>query len=345
LGTVPNKPNPTPSQPNLDQAKFDLEKDRVEEDLKIRRDELELKRRDSAKSAWSSPLLIAIIGLSTTIIVSIVQNYYQSKASRDIESRKSEANSNLERQKFEAALIQKALESGSQREAQQRFQSYLDLGLIKDESILAQIKKYVASPGGIPVQPQTAVRIDDNYKGLARRAAKLSPGTGPIQSFGDLKDLIASLPPDAKMLSRASPVTNDPNSARVTEEQGNVHVRAFLYAAIREASNDFHLIVGRAPGSQPEMYMIMVISGLPPGTSPAFAQLSAARAAFAKFFGNNLPDAIYSFYQPPIPVEVEGSLFFNVARANGPKPGPQSLKSHMPTVWEVHPITKIIFEP
>ena len=42
---------------------------------------------------------------------------------------------------------------------------------------------------------------------------------------------------------------------------------------------------------------------------------------------------------------VEGSLFFDMSHATGTPPGPSSLRPNMPTIWEVHPITRIVFEP
>jgi len=87
----------------------------------------------------------------------------------------------------------------------------------------------------------------------------------------------------------------------------------------------------------------MEISGLPPHTNkfPAFDKIKEARDAFKDFFGGNLPGTSYDFYDPPRPVTIEGSLYFDMSHATGPHPGPQSLKSRMPTVWEVHPITSI----
>jgi hypothetical protein len=87
----------------------------------------------------------------------------------------------------------------------------------------------------------------------------------------------------------------------------------------------------------------MELSGLPPSGSESFDKLKAVRDVFEKFFGNHLPGLRYDFYSPPIPVEIEGSLFFEAARVVGVRPGPPSLKSRMPVVWEVHPITKIVF--
>jgi len=153
------------------------------------------------------------------------------------------------------------------------------------------------------------------------------------------------LPADNAMTSHDPPITTEANSARVDEEQRNVRVRAFLYAASKEESNDYQLVIGRAPGSQPERYMLMRVSGLPPSTSESFPQLSNARAAFKNFFKENLPGFTYDFFNPPVPVEIEGSLLFNITRAAGAKPGPSSLRDQIPTFWQVHPITRITFEP
>ncbi|MGH9871735.1 MAG: pYEATS domain-containing protein [Pyrinomonadaceae bacterium] len=184
----------------------------------------------------------------------------------------------------------------------------------------------------------------DNYQGIARQVAKLSIGKGPVENFKELKDLIDSLPPDSTMMAHVPPITNNANSARVKEEQRNIRVRAFLYAARKERNNDFALIVGRNE-SLPEMYMIMDMSGLPPLSSKSFPQLNAARTQFKDFFGSGLPGVSYDFYYPPIPVEVEGSLFFNYGH-NFDKPGPKSLRSRIHSKhWEVHPITKIVFNP
>lgn len=190
-----------------------------------------------------------------------------------------------------------------------------------------------------------AAPAGDNFNGTARKAAKLSVGTGKTEQFADLKDLIASLSAEANMINHKPPITTTATSGRVKEEQRNIHVKAFLYAASMEADNDFHLIIGRDPKKHPELYMTMELSGLPPKNSASFKQLQAARAAFKKFFANNLPGTGYNFSVPPIPVEIEGSLFFDMTHATGSRPGPKSLKSRMPTIWEVHPITKIIFEP
>jgi hypothetical protein len=194
--------------------------------------------------------------------------------------------------------------------------------------------------------PRAAPPPGDAFGGKERRAAKLSIANAPTESFTDLKDLIESLTSDDDMLNHDPEITKDRDSDRVDEEKRNVRVRAFLYAASHEADNDFHLIIGRPPTSS-EMYMTIEVSGLPPQGSASFARLKSARDAYKGFFGGDLPHTTYDFYDPPIPVEVEGSLFFDVSHGSDPNshPGPGQLRPHIPTIWEVHPVTKISFEP
>jgi hypothetical protein len=182
----------------------------------------------------------------------------------------------------------------------------------------------------------------DNYVGTDRKAAKLSKATAAIENFADLRDLINSLAQESVMVKLK--IKRDATSGRVQQEKRNVKVQAFLYASSKEADNDFHMIIGRDPSLTPEMYMTMEMSGLPPKNNAAFdfADLNAARNAFKNFFGAaHLPQAHYDFYHPPIPVQIEGSLFWDATHSTGQRPGPQSLKSRMPVIWEVHPVTSI----
>lgn len=188
----------------------------------------------------------------------------------------------------------------------------------------------------------------NSFKGTARKAAKLSIASATTEKFSDLKDLIKSLAPENDMKNHDPVITTASTSNRVKEEKRNIRVPVFLYAASREDDNDFHLILGRDPDKSPEIYMTMELSGLPPSSSASFKKLKAVRDAFTKFFDDNfegdLPGTSYDFYDPPIPVEVEGSLFFDMSHASGSRPGPKSLKSRMPVIWEVHPISKMTFE-
>lgn len=187
--------------------------------------------------------------------------------------------------------------------------------------------------------------LGDAFKGKARKAAKISIVSAQTESFNDLKKLIASLVPDDDMANHEPPIKKTQTSGRVKEEKRNVRVRAFIYAASRESDNDFHIIIGRDPNASEVMFMNVELSGLPPQSSTHFARLKAVRKVYKDFFSADLPGETYDFYDPPIPVEVEGSLFFDINHATGSKPGPSSLVDDIPTVWEIHPITGLTLEP
>jgi hypothetical protein len=187
----------------------------------------------------------------------------------------------------------------------------------------------------------------DAFQGTARKAAKIAIANAETEVFADLADLIASLPAEADMIQRDPPIRKTATSRRVREEKRNVRVRAFLYAASAEDDNDYHLIVGRDV-SEPPMYMTMELSGTPRRNSRHFNRLKAARDAFKAFFATNplgLPGGSYDFYDPPIELDVEGSLFFDITHAVGGRPGPQDLRPDMPVIWEIHPISRIVLEP
>lgn len=193
--------------------------------------------------------------------------------------------------------------------------------------------------------PAKLRKVGDTFQGTARRASKVSIPDALVEEFVDLLDLIDSLPSREQMVDHTPPITDDANSKRVFEERRNVRLRVWLYAASREDDNEFHLILGRAPGIMPEAFMTMELAGLPRSDSNAFARLKATRDAYKHFFGNKMPGGTYHHYDPPIPVEIEGALFFDINHAHGTPPGPKKLRDRMPTVWEVHPISNIVFEP
>ncbi|MFL6414788.1 MAG: hypothetical protein ACJ74Y_03860, partial [Bryobacteraceae bacterium] len=82
--------------------------------------------------------------------------------------------------------------------------------------------------------------------------------------------------------------------------------------------------------------------GLPPSDSPFLRTLKTARNEFKLFFRNALPADGYDKYTPAIPVQVVGSLFFDVDHPTG-EVGPLGLKPQ--TSWEIHPVSDIQFEP
>jgi hypothetical protein len=191
--------------------------------------------------------------------------------------------------------------------------------------------------------PAAMAAAGDSFKGKDRKAAKLSISSKPVEQFIDIKTLIGSLAGEAGMINHDPEITRAQNSKRVKEERRNVRARAWIYAASREGDNDFHLIVGRDP-TKSRMFVTMEISGLPPASAASRNRLEKVRDAYMGFF-TDLPGTGYDFYKPPIPVEIGGSLFFDITHATGGRPGPKDLRPDMPVIWEVHPVTHLVFEP
>lgn len=191
-----------------------------------------------------------------------------------------------------------------------------------------------AAPAAMAVQ-------GDNFAGTARKVAKLSKATGHLEHLADVKALIASLASDDDMKNHDPEILPDATFNRVQEEERNVQLKAWIYAASREADNDFHLIVGRDPGASEPMYMTMEVSGLPAHNAATFAAIKAARDTFTGAV-QKTPGAGYDFYDPPIAVEIGGSLFFDITHATGGRPGPKDLRGDMPVIWEVHPVLHLV---
>lgn len=194
--------------------------------------------------------------------------------------------------------------------------------------------------------PPLALAVpSDKFAGKARKAAKLSISSAKTVTYTSLKKLVDTLPAHAVMKKHKPKISTTATSKRVAEEERNVKLKAFIYAASREDDNDYHLIIGQALTAAAEIYMTMELSGLPTKSSKSYKKLKKARDAYQTQFAGQLPGARYDFYDPPVPIEVAGSLFWDVSHASGGRPGPQSLRAKIPTVWEVHPITSIKFNP
>lgn len=178
-----------------------------------------------------------------------------------------------------------------------------------------------------------------NFGGTARKTAKTSFATAPLEQYADLPSLLARLDTDSFMQSdmRANNIRRGVDSDRIAREKRNVQVQAFLYAASREDDNDFHLILGSGRSNQE--FLNVEISGLPQGG--ARDRLEDVQKQFTRLhtdLGIRLPGGSYQFYNPPIPVTVIGSLFYDNDHAPG-QVGPQ--RARPKTAWEIHPVSSI----
>jgi hypothetical protein len=187
----------------------------------------------------------------------------------------------------------------------------------------------------------------EQFDGQDRKRAKLSIGSGQLETFDDLKALLAQLPTDKFMgTEHDPPIMTDSTSVRVDEEQRNVHVKqAWIYTYTREGDEDYHVILGTDPKAKKKTFFDMEVSGLPsPGASDE-SDLKKARDEFTNHFG--ITGCISSYteglFAHPVEVEVTGSLFFDKLHFKE-----HSVIGHgiakPKRYWEIHPATEIIFK-
>ena len=193
-------------------------------------------------------------------------------------------------------------------------------------------------PRGVFVAPSK-----DNFIGTDRKAAKISIADGQVVTHADVGELLAHLPDtDDNMIHHQPPISKSADSQRLSEEQQNVLVEAgFIYAIAKEKDNDYHVILGTAPGSSPQ-FLNVEVSGLPQ-SGPFRAPLKQVRDKFQQHLGTVISGPGYhNFAENPIPVRITGSLFYDIDHPPGAV-GPTGLKPA--TAWEIHPVTDIEFEP
>jgi hypothetical protein len=111
--------------------------------------------------------------------------------------------------------------------------------------------------------PSKAVSPDsgDIFAGTDRRDPKTSVATGGLKSFSTVAALRSSFPKDNYM--KGLGITRAPDSERTLEEQYNVSVEGYIYAASKESDNDFHLIVGDKNCAAGDCFINVEVSGLP----------------------------------------------------------------------------------
>jgi len=138
-------------------------------------------------------------------------------------------------------------------------------------------------------------------------------------------------------------ITRAPDSERTPQEQYNVSVDGYIFAASKESDNDFHLIVGDKDCATGGCLINVEVSGLPQDPAESsYPTLSAVRAKFLGYFKTHQPTRGYMKFDPPIAATLTGSVFFDVDHPAGAV-GPTGLKPS--SAWEIHPLTDITFGP
>lgn len=209
-----------------------------------------------------------------------------------------------------------------------------DVGFVEDEAEMD-----ITIPAFNPLTGAgIADQINAHFRGVDRKGPKISIVSASLEDFNDIVALIDTLPDDDEMLNHDPEIARD-TMTRADEEKRNVRVPAWIYAIKYEADQDWHVIIGTRPSGATKTFFNAEVSGLPPSSSSTFAKLLKVRKSLASILADDLPSGSgYSKYDDPIPVVVEGSLFFDVDHAAGVV-GPAGMRPA--TAWEIHPVTKL----
>jgi hypothetical protein len=187
----------------------------------------------------------------------------------------------------------------------------------------------------------SADQIGARFRGTDRKTPKITIAPAPRTKFTDVALLSASVAPDNAMLNHQPPIARD-TMVRAPEEQRNVRVPAWIYAIKYEADQDWHVIIGTNPSGGTRTFFNAEVSGLPANAAAAFSTLKTVRQQLADILGDALPaGASYRKLTHPIPVVIEGSLFFDVDHPAGAV-GPTGMRPD--TAWEIHPVTKLTLQ-
>jgi hypothetical protein len=203
---------------------------------------------------------------------------------------------------------------------------------VSPEAELRGKRSVFARSSGIP-EP-------DLFDGTVRKIAKVTIFEGPTRTFGSVSELRGWLPDDNDMKDLG--IGKGPDVDRVEKERLNVSLKAYIYTYLKEGDNDYHVIIGDAPGTPNRRYMNAEVSGIPDiGTDENRNQLWMVRKAFKQTFelGDEGPDRYYPLHEP-VPVKITGSLFWDVEhypKTVGPK------FASPKTAWEIHPVSSIDF--
>ena len=134
---------------SADDTKLRYEREKFAAELALRREELDLKKAESARQSrfWNqvSPVAIALFAGFLGLAGNLVVTFIQGRNSADVESRKSQA-----------AMIAEAIKTGDEGRAKRNVLFFLDTGLIPDPG--GKIRTALQQLGGIPVLPSPSAR-------------------------------------------------------------------------------------------------------------------------------------------------------------------------------------------
>ncbi len=161
-----------------DRLQFEREKWRDE--IQLRRDEHELKKREMSRSGWRSPLVVAIAAAALAAISNGAISFLDARQQRALEFQRTQAQLKLEDQRAEAARILEMIKSGDATAVRNNLQFLIEAGLIENEELIRRLAIYLKTTPDerIPRLPQQIAPGDVP----SRRLHVLAVGVGDYQA-------------------------------------------------------------------------------------------------------------------------------------------------------------------
>ena len=118
-------------QLTLEAERLKLEREKLQIDERFRNREVTIKERELARSRWSNPLVIAIIGAGLAALSNAGVTLLNGHLQRNLENDKADGTRKIEKAKAEAARILGVITNDTEKSAE-NLQFLVDAGLITD---------------------------------------------------------------------------------------------------------------------------------------------------------------------------------------------------------------------
>jgi GH24 family phage-related lysozyme (muramidase) len=166
-----------PDDISLEERKFLFEQQRWQDELPLKKTELELKLHDNGWFARAfSPLTTTLMAGVLTIFGSVVATTLQTRNSFELENRKFESNKRLETQKQEHELILKMASVGDIDQSRKNIRYLAETGLITDKALVERILARTDAPV-LPAPNGATFPVPDSLsRRLSPRALEMIAG-------------------------------------------------------------------------------------------------------------------------------------------------------------------------
>jgi hypothetical protein len=150
--------------PMADQTDLDFEREKWKADLELRKRELTLKERESARARWSNPLALGIFAAALAAIGNAGVSWVNGQEQRTLETIRSTQSLALEEKKAEATRILEVIKTGDPDKAAENLQFLTNTGLIAEPTRLSALKYYLDTriPGEGPKLGTDACKLYPN---------------------------------------------------------------------------------------------------------------------------------------------------------------------------------------